>query len=64
MLHRNLFLTNAVVVAAFLALGTVSAAPAGDPLTIPAFQHWYLVNSMIVTNEPAVRHDWRFASHL
>jgi hypothetical protein len=51
MLHRTFSLTNAVVVVALLALGTVSAAPAGDKLTIPAFQHWYLVNSMIVTKD-------------
>jgi hypothetical protein len=50
MLHSKSFLTQAVVVA-LLALGTVSAAPAGDKLTIPAFQHWYLVNSMIVTKD-------------
>jgi Cytochrome P460 len=48
---RKFFLPLAVVVA-FLAFGTVFGAPAGDELTIPAgFQHWYLVNSMIVTKD-------------
>jgi hypothetical protein len=50
MSRKFLFPLAAVVV--FFALGTVFAAPAGDELTIPAgFQHWYLVNSMIITKD-------------
>ena len=50
-MSRRFFGPLAVAVA-FLALGTVFAAPAGDELTIPAgFQHWYLVNSMIITKD-------------
>ena len=42
---------RAIVLAA-VAVGTLSAAPAGDTLTIPAgFDHWYLVNSMIITKD-------------
>jgi hypothetical protein len=38
--------------AAALALVTLVAAPAGDKLVIPAgFEHWYLVNSMVVTKD-------------
>jgi hypothetical protein len=36
---------------ALLSLGTVFASPAGNDITIPAYQHWYLVNSMIVTKD-------------
>jgi Cytochrome P460 len=51
-MHRTPFPTLIVVVVAFLAFGTVFAAPAGDALKIPAdFQHWYLVNSMIITKD-------------
>jgi hypothetical protein len=51
-MRRNVFRTLAVSTVAVLALGTVFAAPAGDRLTIPAgFEHWYLVNSMIVTKD-------------
>jgi hypothetical protein len=51
-MHRNFFRTLAVSVVAVLALGTVFAAPAGDRLTIPVgFEHWYLVNSMVVTKD-------------
>lgn len=54
-MHRKVVPTLAVVVVAFLVLGNVSAAPAGDSLTIPAgFHHWYLVNSMIVTKDSAI----------
>jgi Cytochrome P460 len=43
------------VLVATLAIGTVFAAPAGDALTIPmGFQHWYLVNSMIVTKDSPI----------
>ena len=50
---RHYFLlAAATTVAAFVALATVSAAPAGGQLVIPAgFEHWYLVNSMIVTKD-------------
>jgi hypothetical protein len=51
-MRRNFFRTLAVSVVAVLALGTVFAAPAGDRLKIPAgFEHWYLVNSMVVTKD-------------
>jgi hypothetical protein len=37
---------------AALAFVTLVAAPAGDKLVIPAgFEHWYLVNSMVVTKD-------------
>jgi Cytochrome P460 len=50
-MSRKFVLPIAAAVA-FLVLGTVFAAPAGDELKIPAgFQHWYLVNSMIVTKD-------------
>ena len=40
-------------VIAVVAVGTLFAAPADDGLRIPKdFQHWYLVNSMLVTKEP------------
>ena len=52
-MHRKFFLTLAVAVVAFLALGTVSAAPAGDALTIPTgFQRWYLVNLKLEQTNP------------
>jgi Cytochrome P460 len=39
-------------IAAALALVTLFAAPAGEKLVIPAgFEHWYLVNSMVVTRD-------------
>ncbi len=51
-MRRNLFRTLAVGVVAVLAFGTVFAAPAGDGLTLPVgFEHWYLVNSMVVTKD-------------
>src|SRR5471032_452292 len=51
-MRRNFFRSLAASVVAVLALGTVFAAPAGDRLTIPAgFEHWYLVNSMVVTKD-------------
>jgi hypothetical protein len=51
-MRLNFFRTLAVSVVAGLALGTVFAAPAGDRLTIPVgFEHWYLVNSMVVTKD-------------
>ncbi|MEO8076398.1 MAG: cytochrome P460 family protein [Acidobacteriota bacterium] len=44
-------LAPAIVVAG-LAIGSISAAPAGDGLKIPAgFDHWYLVNSMVITKD-------------
>jgi hypothetical protein len=50
-MSRRVLLPVAAIVA-LLALGTVYAAPAGDELMIPVgFQHWYLVNSMIVTKD-------------
>lgn len=50
-MSRKFFLPLAAVVA-FLAFGAVFAAPAGDELTIPAGpQHWYRVNSMIVSKD-------------
>ena len=51
-MHHNFFLVRALVVVAFLVVGTVSAAPPVDKLAIPAgFEHWYLVNSMVVTKD-------------
>ena len=51
-MRRPSLLARAVVVIAFLVLGAIPAAPAGDGLAIPAgFDHWYLVNSMIVTKD-------------
>jgi hypothetical protein len=51
-MRLNFFRTLAISVVAGLALGTVFAAPAGDRLTIPVgFEHWYLVNSMVVTKD-------------
>jgi Cytochrome P460 len=51
-MRTSFFRTLAAVILAVLALGTVFAAPAGGELTIPAgFQHWYLVNSMVVTKD-------------
>jgi hypothetical protein len=51
-MHRNFFSVWAAVGVAYLAFGTLSAAPAGDTLAIPAgFERWYLVNSMIVTKD-------------
>jgi hypothetical protein len=49
------FAASAIVGVAVLALSTVSAAPPNDTLSIPAgFDHWYLVNSMIVTKDSPV----------
>lgn len=51
-MRRKPFPTLAVVVVAVLAFSTAFAAPAGDELKIPAgFEHWYLVNSMVVTKD-------------
>jgi len=51
-MRRTFFLALAVVVVALLGLDTGFAAPAADKLVIPAgFEHWYLVNSMIVTKD-------------
>jgi hypothetical protein len=50
-MRRTSLLARAIVVAG-LAIGSVSAAPAGDGLAIPAgFDHWYLVNSMVITKD-------------
>jgi hypothetical protein len=44
--------TMLVVGAAGLSLAVVSTAQIGDALRLPAdFEHWYLVNSMIVTKD-------------
>jgi Cytochrome P460 len=44
--------TLIVAVAAFVPLGSVFAASAGEPLEIPGdWQHWYLVNSMVITKD-------------
>ena len=51
-MRRKLFPALAVAVAAFVPLGPLFAAPGGGELEIPNdFQHWYLVNSMIVTKD-------------
>jgi Cytochrome P460 len=51
-MHRRFFPALIGVIGAVLALSVAGrAAPAGNGLTIPAFQHWYLVNSMIVTKD-------------
>ena len=49
---RRTSLPARAIVVAGLAIGSVSAAPAGDGLAIPAgFDHWYLVNSMVITKD-------------
>jgi hypothetical protein len=49
------FAASAMVGVAVFALSTASAAPPNDKLSIPAgFDHWYLVNSMIVTKDSPV----------
>ena len=49
------FAASANVGVAVLAFSTVSAAPPNEKLSIPAgFDHWYLVNSMIVTKDSPV----------
>jgi hypothetical protein len=54
-MHRNFFSVWATVGVALLAFGAVSAASVGVTLAIPAgFEHWYLVNSMIVTKDSPV----------
>ena len=51
-MRRRLFPALALAVAVFAPLGPLFAASAGDGLEIPNdFQHWYLVNSMIVTKD-------------
>src|ERR1700733_8085499 len=51
-MYRKCTLVLAVVVLAFLAYGQGFAAPADDQLVIPAgFDHWYLVNSMVITKD-------------
>ena len=51
-MRRKLFPTLTAAALAFAAFGTVFAASAGRRRAIPAdFQHWYLVNSMIVTKD-------------
>jgi cytochrome P460 len=54
-MYRQSFPVSAIVGVALVALSTVSATPAGAKLAIPVgFEHWYLVNSMIVTKESPV----------
>src|SRR6266446_5093023 len=54
-MRRKSFPVLAIIGVAFLALSTVSAAPGGRKLAIPVgFEHWYLVNSMIVTKDSPV----------
>lgn len=49
---RRVFLLSFAIVTAGLAIGLSSAAPADDRLTIPdGFDHWYLVNSMVITKD-------------
>ena len=51
-MRRNLFRTLAVGFVAVFGFGAVFAAPAGDGLTLPlGFEHWDLVNSMVVTKD-------------
>lgn len=51
-MRRSSFRARATVVIGLLALATLSAASADDSLAIPAgFDHWYLVNSMVVTKD-------------
>jgi hypothetical protein len=52
-MRRRLFPNLTAAVAAFLAFCTIFTAAAGDDeLKIPAdFQHWYLVNSLVVTKD-------------
>jgi len=46
------YVAIAITSVALLALGSVSAAMAPPALEIPAgFQHWYFVNSMIITKD-------------
>jgi hypothetical protein len=54
-MRRNFLSVCVTVGVAFLAIATASAARSGDRLTIPAgFEHWFLVNSMIVTKDSPV----------
>jgi cytochrome P460 len=49
---RHKFFQTLVVGAAFLSVAALFAAQAGDALRLPAgFEHWYLVNSMLVTKD-------------
>jgi hypothetical protein len=49
---RNKLFQIVIVSVASLWVAGVLAAQAGDALTIPAgFQHWYLVNSLLVTKD-------------
>ena len=51
-MRRISCLALAVTSVALMALASVSAATGPPALTIPAgFQHWYLVNSMIITKD-------------
>jgi len=51
-MRRIPYVAIAITWVALLALGSVSAAIAPPALEIPAgFQHWYLVNSMIITKD-------------
>ena len=51
-MRRIPYVALAVTSVALLALGSVSAATGPPVLKIPVgFQHWYLVNSMIITKE-------------
>lgn len=50
-MRRTSLISRAIVVAG-LAVVSLAAAPAGDGLAIPAdFEHWYLVNSMVITKD-------------
>lgn len=49
---RRTFLLAVAIVIAGLVNGSPSAAPASDGMAIPAgFDHWYLVNSMVITKD-------------
>src|SRR6478752_512283 len=51
-MRRSSFRARPAVVIGLLAVATLSAASTDDSLAIPAgFDHWYLVNSMVITKD-------------
>src|SRR3954454_2797967 len=51
-MHRYFFALCTTAGVASLAIGTMSAARPSDRLAVPVgFEHWFLVNSMIVTKD-------------
>jgi len=51
-MHLGHFRVRTAVIIGVLALGCLSAASTDDSLAIPpGFDHWYLVNSMVITKD-------------